>query len=81
MRANVIIFVLLVILFSGCAEKQCTDQIVYVPQKCHVEIVQEPQIQQCDTKNLLEWGKCAYRNYLKEKEARELQVSNAKVCE
>lgn len=69
--------VLLLIVLNGCAK---VDQIVYVPQKCHVQIVNAPTIEECDTADLLEWGKCAYKNYLKEKEARELQVKNAEIC-
>lgn len=78
MRLTATICVTLAILLNGCADK--VDQIVYVPQKCIVEIVNEPSIEECDTKNILEWGKCAYINYLKEKEARELQVKNAEAC-
>ena len=71
---------LLVLLFgSGCAAK--TDQIVYVPQKCKVVMSSSPVVEQCDSKDVLEWGQCAYRNYVKMKEYSEVLRAEAKVCE
>ena len=80
MRQIAIICVsLLAVLFgSGCvAEKQ----VVYVPQKCKVVISPMPSVEQCENKDVLEWGQCAYRNYVKMKEYNEVVRAEAKVCE
>ena len=81
MRRTVIICASLLILLlgSGCAAKH--DQIVYVPQKCKVTLSSTPVVEQCDDKDLLEWGQCAYRNYVKMKEYNEVIKAEAKVCE
>lgn len=92
MRTQVMLSSLLMIfLGSGC---QQPDQIVFVPQQCHVKIVEDPQIEDCrvddkfnmenlkDVKNA--WAQdatCTRRNYLREKEARIKQQNEAKVCQ
>lgn len=83
----------LLIVFTGCAEK-VIDQTAYMPVQCKVKIVDEPQISECkvderlnmnDIKDVKQaWADdatCTRENWLNEREARELQVSNAKVCE
>jgi hypothetical protein len=65
-----------------------------MPVQCKVKIVDEPQITECtvderlnmnDIKDVKKaWAddaKCTRGNWLNEKEARELQISNAKICE
>lgn len=81
MRLTAIICVSLLVVLtgSGCAAK--TDQIVYVPQKCKVMLSPNPESAQCDSKDMLEWGKCAYKNYLIVKEYAEVIKTEAKVCE
>lgn len=81
MRPIASIFVILAIVLLGSGCQQPTDQIVYVPQKCHVKIIDEPTPQQCKSDNVLEWGKCAYKNYIDMKQAFELQQEESKVCE
>lgn len=75
---------LLITLFgSGCATTT-TDQIVYMPQKCHVELSQMPSVEQCKfekKEDALSWGQCSYKNYLVMKEHTETIRVEAKVCE
>lgn len=79
----IILALLLIALFgSGCVAK--TDQIVYMPQKCHVELSLMPSVEQCKfekKEDALSWGQCSYRNYLVIKEHAETLRVEAKVCE
>ena len=74
---------LLITLFgSGCAA--VTDQIVYMPQKCYVELSPMPIVEQCKfekKEDALSWGQCSYENYLIMKEHAETIRVEAKVCE
>lgn len=92
MRVLMMLSVLLMVL-SGCANKQI-DQEVYIPQKCHVKIVDAPQINECkvderlnmnDIKDVKKaWAQdatCTRSNWINEREARLKQIAEAKVCE
>lgn len=93
MRLMLMMLSSLLMVFAGCAKK-VIDQTAYLPVQCKVKIVEEPQITECkvderlnmnDTKDVKKaWADdstCTRKNWLNEREARELQVTNAKVCE
>ena len=47
--AKILSLLLVALLGSGCFS--ITDQTVYIPQKCHVELSPEPLPEQCPTED------------------------------
>jgi len=93
MRLMLMTLSLLLMVFTGCVNKQ-VDQDVYIPTKCHVVIVEEPQITECKVDSRLNmndlkdvkkaWAEdatCTRGNWINEREARLKQKAEAKVCE
>ena len=93
MRLMLMMLSSLLMVFTGCAEK-VIDQTAYMPVQCKVKIVDEPQITECKVDERLNmnnikdvkqaWADdatCTRENWLNEREARSLQIVNAKVCE
>ena len=77
--AKILSLLLVALLGSGCFS--ITDQTVYIPQKCHVELSPEPLPEQCPTEDVLAWGKCAYKNFVMEKEHNAIIRKESEVCE
>lgn len=74
----------IILLGSGCAEKQpCTDQIVKVPQKCVLHVSEYPQIEneQFEKGEELKAVKQAAQNYLKMKEYNDVLLEEIKICQ
>ena len=66
--------------FSGCVSKQPEQQIIYIPQKCIIPAVEEPEIDNTSYTDPKDIIAKALMNYTKMKEYAEKLLASQSVC-
>jgi len=69
------------LLINGCAIKQPEPQIVYVPQRCVIPVVEEPEIDNTSYTDPKDIIAKALKNYTKMKEYAEKLLASQSVCQ
>ena len=69
------------LLINGCAVKQPDPQIVYVPQRCVIPVVEEPEIDNTSYTDPKDIIAKALKNYTKMKEYAEKLLASQSVCQ
>ena len=73
-------FILIALLLSGCANNPETPKIVYVPQKCHIPEVENPDIDNTHYISNNDIIAKVLKNYVAVKEYSEKLLQAQKVC-
>jgi len=80
MIATIVLLILILLITSGCATKQPEPQIVYVPQRCAIPVVEEPTIDNTSYSDPKDIVAKALTNYTKMKEYAEKLLASQVVC-